>query len=160
MAVAPARKARAPRPLKTDERQDLRSSELQSWQTNYLANMQAAKEHKAASRTAPSAKKFAAACVFGNGLAGLGLEGPMMQEKGPLAMFTGQNLREMVFGKIETSESRGKKRRSTDAEQSDDEQRKSRRTSNEIEVGRAQDEDGGPIFEDVGLSPHTLSTSY
>lgn len=149
MTVAPARKARVARPLKTDERQDLKSSELQAWQSDYLANMQTARKHRDAKRTATTAKRFAAACVFGNGLAGLGQESDIMRESGPLAMFAGDNLRTMVFGNTQATESRGKKRKSTDDEQSDNEQRKTRRKSDDVELERAIEDDSMPTFEDV-----------
>ena len=158
-AVAPVRPARKTRrPLTIDERQDVRSSTLQSWQTDYLGNMREAKKQKNAKRAPTLAKKFAAACVYGNGLGGLEKEGPLMQKHGPLSIFAGQGLKELVFGKELGPGPENRKRKRSDEPISDDDERRIRIHSDDIEIGRGVnvEEDMPPLFDDEPVSRRAI----
>lgn len=115
--AAAARRAKPPRTIATDTRIEISRTELMSWNTNYLANMDAVRHKRDALRAGIQSKKNAEWWVWGAGLGGIGYD---MRGPGnithPLAMFQGAQLRELVLGPSPPTKKRGHANASEDAE--------------------------------------------
>ena len=96
-AEARQQRQRAPRVLKPDDRQELASEVLKSWQTNYVQNMVAANQIKQVHRGCFVAKRNAARFIFGLGIANIGQGLGQNAVSGPLEQFCGSSLLDVLL---------------------------------------------------------------
>jgi meiotic recombination protein REC8 len=142
-ASAPAVRIRVPKPLPQDQQLELRNSDLQTWDREYLDNQSRASHQKLQNKTLTLARKNADFWVLQNGIGGLGLayqglEAQHMPE--PLRMFSGAALLEALTG-IQLSLAGTKHPRDISADE--DQERRVRTRSNSHELGRAADSNEG-----------------
>lgn len=138
-ASAPAVRVRVPEPLPQDQQLELRNSDLQTWDREYLDNQSRASQQKLQNKTLTLARKNADFWVLQNGIGGLGLayqglEAQHMPE--PLRMFSGTALLEALTG-IQLHIAGTKHPRDISADE--DQERRVRTRSNSHELGRAAD---------------------
>lgn len=159
-AEAPVqRKRRSPKSLPVDERQELHTTDLTQWKTDYLANMAEATAAKKSHKAPFLAKKNAAFWVVGAGIGGIGAGLGSSKLQSPLDMFAGDAMMEALTGvKVTTS---GQKRGRDEEEDynSDSEARRVRiRDGDGDQIGRGDDmmlDDDGTMM----ISANDVSTS-
>ncbi|KAK3066170.1 R8 protein, partial [Teratosphaeriaceae sp. CCFEE 6253] len=100
MVEAPARRRHKPAPkvMVPDGAMELRNGDLAQWNTNYVINMHEALQSKASSRSIAVAKENARHWVLGTGGLGTSAQSDMLLTIGPLAMFSGANVLEVLTG--------------------------------------------------------------
>lgn len=134
------RKRRAPKTLPVDEKQELHSTAITQWKTDYLANMAEATAARMSHKAPFIAKKNAAFWVVGAGIGGVGAGLGSSKLQSPLDMFAGDAVMEALTGvKVSTT---GQKRGRNDEEEydSDSEARRVRiRDGDEDQIGRGDD---------------------
>ena len=91
------RKKRTRKPLAPDRSIELRTQELNSWQRNYLANMDEARKRKIHLKMAAQAKYNANWMLWGVGLGGIGAEIGHLGIRNAMETFYGESLRGMVM---------------------------------------------------------------
>ena len=139
------RKRKAPKPITTDKRAAITSTELKSWNEEYLQNMDAAINLRQVHRAPALAKKNAYPWVFGNGLGGIGTGIGSSKLPNPLKMFSGNSLMAAITGAPAP-------KRSLNNDDNDENESRRVRARQEIEedqVGRGGEDDGFmPVFEE------------
>ena len=152
------RRRRAPKRLPVDAIQELRSSELAKWKTDYPINMGEAREVKRLRQIPSIAKKSAAIWVIGAGIGGVGVGLGSSKFKSPLDRFSGDAMMEALTGIKAPATGHERRHSEEDKRNSDGEAGGSHmKDGNEEHVGRAggillDDEDPLMISEDVRLS--------
>lgn len=131
-----------PRVLPMDERQELRNADLASWKEDYLTNMFEATQTRQQRQAPFIAKKNAAFFVIGGGIGGVGTGIGRSKLTGPLDMFAGDAMMEMLTG---TEHSAGRKR-SRDSEDREDSDSEARRI-------RLREDDGEQVGRGDGMMP-------
>jgi meiotic recombination protein REC8 len=144
------RKRKMPKPFTKDERAELPSADLKSWNGDYLRNMDAAIHLKQAHRAPALAKKNAYTWVYGNGLAGIGVGIGTSKLPSPLDIFSGENLMVAITGVPTPKALNRTSKRPHDAKDDESEFRRVRaRQELEDQVARGGEDDGFmPVFED------------
>lgn len=92
------RKARVPKQLPVDARQELHNADLARWKADYANNMAEAIEAKKNHKAPTLAKKNAAFWVVGAGIGGVGAGLGTSKLKSPLDMFAGDSMMEALTG--------------------------------------------------------------
>ncbi|KAL9108012.1 MAG: hypothetical protein Q9227_007117 [Pyrenula ochraceoflavens] len=146
--AAPQRRQRV-KPLIFDDRAELLNRDLASWNDNYLSNMAEARRAKLSQRQTAQAKKNAAFLVFGRGIGDVGVGLGRERIAGPLEMFSGEQLVELLNG-FEV----GRKRDRAASEEESVENGRRVRTRDEDdarEIGRGQEQDLAMLDEGIGM---------
>lgn len=100
-AQAMARRERTRRRLQADNTTEVRKTDLQSWNVNYLSNMSIIRSKRDVARANAQSKKNADWWVWGAGIGGVGYDLRQLNNVDhPLAMFQGDRLRELLIGPI------------------------------------------------------------
>lgn len=151
-AEAPARRrARVVKSIAADPRTELRNADLKEWQQNYLVNMAATIKEKHTRHLNLQAKKAAEALVWGNGLGGIGqgIGSGIAPFPFPLAMYSGENLRNLITGVPAAVVATAAKHTPEDAE-SPRRVRPRLSPEEEPQLGRGVEEDefAPPVFDD------------
>lgn len=133
------RRQRTKKPLAQDRTTELRNSDLQAWQRDYLQNMTEAAESKAAHRLPIQAKKNAQHLIWDTGLGGIGTEIGQLGIANPLSMFYGQGLYETITGIKPTIA--GQKRTQESIEREEEEERRKRQRSRSLDDAVRREED-------------------
>ena len=123
------RRIRRPRKIPTDRDTQIRNSELQSWNDDYLANMAEARQQKANLKGRTQSKRNAANFVLDSGLGGVGINpGLSAVPAHPLAhLFAGQALLNKLRPPFPAQrEKKGRSRSPTSQDTSDSEARRKR----------------------------------
>ncbi|CAI6339149.1 unnamed protein product [Periconia digitata] len=150
------RKKRTAQVLPVDTNNELRSKDLMDWNTNYVANMQAASQAKNQKLLAKQAKKNAEYWVWGAGIGGIGARLQGTAGPTPFDMFMGDKLFEHFTG-LSRHVSRGTKRDRDSGidDVTQEESRRVRRKSDEFSehMGRAVEDEAMfiPGGDDVEL---------
>ena len=135
-----ARKKRTRKPLEHDRNTELRSTELISWNVNYLTNMEDARKRKLQGKSALQAKKNAEWFLWGVGLGGIGAELGHLKIPNELEGLYGDRLKNLMLGRVvapQMPEEEG-----ADEDDDEDGQRKRMRRAASDEIGRGQDVPG------------------
>lgn len=152
-------------PILRDESLLVPRQELRSWDTGYLANMQATRKGPARC-TLAQARKNATSYIYGNGIAMVGAVQEVFNVSHPLAgQFAGYGLIAALQGRqVDASEGkgrRGRRRSSSEAfEEEEDERRVKQRVEEAPEIGRAGAEEpsqhpllGDDSLPELGMNP-------
>ena len=153
-ADAQQRKRRPPKTLAPDATLQISKHELSSWQSDYLVNMAKANERRLALKAAHLAKRNANWFTFAGGINDIGFDAKrMLNGHHPLAMFSGQNLYNLLAGAgtLPSPPSSRKRSRETDEDEGSSQRRRRTRTRDSEPI-RGVDDDLPPIFSDSGLA--------
>ena len=150
-AVAPLpRKARAPKQLPVDVRQELHNADLARWKADYAENMAEAIKARKSHKVTALAKKNAAFWVVGTGIGGVGAGLGTSKLKSPLDMFAGDSMLAALTG-VKTVTSGLKRGRDSEEDDSDSEARRVRmRDGYGDQIGRG---DGMILDDEEGTMP-------
>lgn len=141
------RKRRAPKPLPVDERQELHSTDLTQWKTDYIANMAGATAAKMSHKAHFIAKRNAAFWVLGAGIGGVGAGLGSANLRSPLGMFAGDAMMEALTGVKVTATGQKRGRDAEEVQDSESEARRARvRNGDWDQVGRGN----GMMMDDDG----------
>ncbi|KAG8528697.1 uncharacterized protein KY384_006384 [Bacidia gigantensis] len=152
-AEAPIRQRRKKaRPLALDQRMELRNADLASWKDDYLTNMIEATRARLQHRAVSLAKKNAAQWITGIGIGGVGAAIGTSNLPGPLHIFAGDPLMDMLLGPI--SDRGGRKRRLSEVSEADvsSETQRRRMREGDAEIGLGDD---GNFFQNDDLGLHS-----
>lgn len=158
---------RTKKPLAEDRETELRNSDLQAWQQDYLHNMSQVAESKAAHRLPVQARNNAHHLIWDTGLGGIGTEIGHLGIANPLSIFYGQGLLETITG-IKPGRT-GEKRTSGSLDGEEDEERRKRQRSRSIDDAARGGEDfelphggdvGGLGWDEDQVTPSLLFTLH
>jgi meiotic recombination protein REC8, fungi type len=148
-ASAPLRKRpRAPKPLPMDSTIELRNRDLLAWSSSYVSNMREAAKVSLPRKAPIQAKKNAEFWILGSGINGVGVGIGGSKMEGPLSMFAGASLYEMITGTPLSSLSTVAGQKRPAVATSDTEGRRVRPRSGEDQIGR-----GVPPEDEEGILP-------
>lgn len=152
------RKRLAKKALPHDSQTELAESQLRRWKDEYQRDMRSIKDAREKKAEFIRAKKVAFTIVFGGGIGGVGHGVGSAQLSGPLSMFAGDSLREMITGVKPLKRTRAKRKTSGDV--GDGEARRIRQRTAErrlgveedgLLMGRGDDEPILPAYDDSEL---------
>ena len=149
---AQARRPRGPKSIPADRSLEIRSSELLTWNRDYVTIMANASHQKSQHRSSHQAKKNAAYWVFGRGIGGISNLSGTSAIPNPLRAFAGTALQEALLGP--TSPEKRKRTRSPSPVRTPSSERRTRARIDEgSQLGRGQAAPGAdepllPLFDD------------
>lgn len=151
---APLRRAqRQLRVIPADPMIELRNSDLQRMNTDYLANMAEAAAVRDVRRAPVLARRNAEHWVLGVGIGGIGPGIGAAQIPGPLSIFQGTQLLDLLTG-VRTMEATGRKRaREKEEEDQEEAVRRVRAREESEDIRRRAAEDGENIGMGLGFEP-------
>ncbi|KAF7870656.1 hypothetical protein EAF04_004400 [Stromatinia cepivora] len=132
-AAAPSRprKSKTKKQLPIDQTQELKNSDLSTWQREYVSTQDGLTAAKLTTKGQTLAKKNALMFVIGNGLNGAGIGIGSTKLPGPLSIFSGDALLAKITGRVF-----GSRKRQADSERDDNVPSKRLRHSSDEEAPR------------------------
>ncbi|EUC50527.1 hypothetical protein COCMIDRAFT_82101 [Bipolaris oryzae ATCC 44560] len=140
--TAPMRRHRLPRAIPADTVTELRNKDLIDWGANYLKNMRTATKQKIHNRALTQAKKNAEHYVWESGLGGIGQRIHGREGYNPFDMFMGDKLFEAITGMSRKVTGRKHDRDSGIDDATQEQARRVRQKSGELEAARGADDEG------------------
>lgn len=147
-AAMPVKKRRV-KNMQVDEHPELGNSDLAQWNSQYAENMALAVKLKENNKLASIAKKNAAFCVLGVGIAAVGLGLGLSRVPHPLDIFSGNRLLNALTGTKTGSPGRKRSHNAASDESDLDEFGRNVRQKNgggEVGRGASVDHDGTQLF--------------
>ncbi|EEP81115.1 predicted protein [Uncinocarpus reesii 1704] len=149
-------KKRRLRNIEADDLPELRNSDLAQWNSDYAHNMACAVKMKKNNKLVTIAKRNAAFCVLGVGIAAVGLGLGASSVPHPLDIFSGTRLLSALTGKKIQGLRRKRDRSSANGSDTDEFERNVRQKTKDGEVGRWAGSENGEIvpFDDIEIGRH------